>query len=619
MQYVKNHFQKRVRQLRDSMDFLGLHFLLTVVAIEHLLQGFVFGGGTGGVVGIPFLFLMRSFGTLTASRIQVLRTISVSPWTLKPIFGIISDVFYIRGYNKIPYILVTLVWAILACLLIVFTWPLSPIVSTMLFFVLFLQIAVADLLLEAKYTHKVKDRPDVNPDLMSFVHFCTASGQLVSLVLTGLLVPVMPLKYLYLIPILPFCITLYPVAKNWLEDEPYNWLDHVTTLREEVVNGTKKRVVRWTPLVNACDSRLWYHRGDQPSGPDIPLFGLDVEKIKKNWRIFLLGLIIVAIALITNVMGLLNVPLVYLFVFSVLSGPLMIVAFFALVDRRIAMIQTFTIIQNMCSVPLEGALFFFFTDNAEAYPEGPHFSDRFYITGIGIIAALLYIGGIALYNMFMTDWKFRNILLTTNAIYVLVSLPNIALFLRWNKAWGIPDQLFVLSTEALQVLINTWTNMPLVVIMNQLCPKGVEATSYALLAGCSNLGYALSQYQGAFILDVLGIRPMGLPGESAQFDNLWIAGVISVFLPLFPLCAVNFLIPDGAQTDNIIARVEDSDDEDNNQAVPREMGGNDEGDEVDYQTPSYSTSYTTTSSEDGDADDDRYRLTLNRVVNELIQ
>lgn len=605
--------------MRDSMDFLGLHFLLTVVAIEHLLQGFVFGGGTGGVVGIPFLFLMRSFGTLTASRIQVLRTISVSPWTLKPIFGIISDVFYIRGYNKIPYILVTLVWAILACLLIVFTWPLSPIVSTMLFFVLFLQIAVADLLLEAKYTHKVKDRPDVNPDLMSFVHFCTASGQLVSLVLTGLLVPVMPLKYLYLIPILPFCITLYPVAKNWLEDEPYNWLDHVTTLREEVVNGTKKRVVRWTPLVNACDSRLWYHRGDQPSGPDIPLFGLDVEKIKKNWRIFLLGLIIVAIALITNVMGLLNVPLVYLFVFSVLSGPLMIVAFFALVDRRIAMIQTFTIIQNMCSVPLEGALFFFFTDNAEAYPEGPHFSDRFYITGIGIIAALLYIGGIALYNMFMTDWKFRNILLTTNAIYVLVSLPNIALFLRWNKAWGIPDQLFVLSTEALQVLINTWTNMPLVVIMNQLCPKGVEATSYALLAGCSNLGYALSQYQGAFILDVLGIRPMGLPGESAQFDNLWIAGVISVFLPLFPLCAVNFLIPDGAQTDNIIARVEDSDDEDNNQAVPREMGGNDEGDEVDYQTPSYSTSYTTTSSEDGDADDDRYRLTLNRVVNELIQ
>jgi hypothetical protein len=537
-QGLKLHFEQRAADLKGSMEYLGRDFLLTVFAIEHVDQGFLCGGGTGGVIGIPILFLFRSFGTLAASRIQVLKTIACAPWALKPIFGIVSDVFYIRGYNKIPYIVCTLLWAIIACILIVFTWPLSPVVSTMLFFVLFLQIAVSDLLIEAKYAHKVKNKPEVNPDLMSFVHFGTAAGQLLSLVVTGLLIPVMPLKYFYLIPIPVFCATLYPICKNWIEDSPYDW-----------------RSARY-PLFNVCcGSKFWYHEHQEPAAPDVPLFGLDIVKCRENWRVFLLGLIIVLLALVTGLLGLLNVPLIYLFVFSVLSGPLLIGAFFLLIDAKIAKIQTFTIIQNMCTIPLDGALFFFFTDNVQAYPDGPHFSDTFYVTGIGMTAAALYIVGIVIYNLCMTRWKFRHILLATNLLYVVLSLPNIVLFLRWNKAWGLPDQLFVLSTEALQILIATWSNMPLYVIMNQLCPKGVEATSYALLAGCGNLGAALSQYQGAFILDQLGIKPMGLPGESHQFDNLWIAGVISVALPILPICAIYFLIPDGAQTDDILGDI----------------------------------------------------------------
>ena len=529
--------QESVRQFRESMGFLGARFLVTIFAIEHVLQGFVYGGGTGGVVGIPIMFLLRSFGTLTASRIQVLRTIAVSPWALKPLFGIISDLVYVGGYNKLPYILLTLVSAILSCVLIVFTWPLSPSAATMLFFTLFLQIAVADLLLEAKYTDKVRDRPDVNPDLVSFVQFGCAVGQLLSIIVTGALVAVMPLKYIYLIPILPFCATLYPVYCNWLDDGEYDW----------------RRMPR---LTNLCLTKLWYNNRDDPTRTEIPIFGLNTEEMRQNWRLFLMGLIIVTISLISNAMGLLNLPIVYLFVFALISGPLMIAAFFALIDRRIAMIQSFTIIQNMCTIPLEGALFFFYTDNAAAYPAGPHFSDTFYITGIGITATVVYILSIVLYNLVMKNWNFRTVLLCNNFVFFLVSLPNIALFLRWNVAWGVPDWLFVLGTEALQVVIGTWCSIPLQIIMNQLCPPGVQATSYALLAGCSNLGASLAQYQGAFILETLGIRPMGKPGEAHQFDNLWIAAAIATCLPLLPMIAVLFLIPNASQTDSILGSVD---------------------------------------------------------------
>ena len=534
---VRGHFTAQAQRIRSSMQFLGLRFLLSIVAIEHVLQGFIYGGGAGGIVGLPILFLLRSFGTLTASRIQILRTIAISPWAMKPIFGIVSDVCYIDGQNKLPYIGLTLITVMMSCVALVFSWSsLSPTVATVLFFVLFLQIAVADLLLEAKYADKVRDRPDVNPDLASFVQLGQAVGQLASLLLTGLLIAVMPLKYMYLLPIVPFALTLYyPVCGNWIEDREY----------AEGADGAGLR--------NACGPWLWYINRADPQQRAIPFFGVDVEKVRANWRVFLLGLIIAGIALITNVMGLLEIPVAYLFGFSLASAPLMIAAFFALVDRRIAMIQTFSIIQNMCTVPLEGALFFFFTDNAQSYPEGPHFSDTFYITGIGVTAALIYILSIVLYNAYMTRWNFRTILVVTNLAYIVVSLPNLVLFKRWNTlVWWAPDWLFVLGTEAMQVIIGTWCTMPLSIMMNQLCPKGVEATSYALLAGCINLGNALSQYQGAFVLDALGVRPMGRPAESHQFDNLWQAALISILLPLLPIASIFFLIPNTSQSESIL-------------------------------------------------------------------
>ena len=94
--------------------------------------------------------------------------------------------------------------------------------------------------------------------------------------------------------------------------------------------------------------------------------------------------------------------------------------------------------------------------------------------------------------------------------------------------------------------------MPISVIMNQLCPTGVEATAYALLAGYSNLGNALGNYVGAFILDQFGIKPTGAPGESHQFDNLWKAVLIVTFLPIIPILAIRFLIPDASQVDSLL-------------------------------------------------------------------
>jgi len=125
----------------------------------------------------------------------------------------------------------------------------------------------------------------------------------------------------------------------------------------------------------------------------------------------------------------------------------------------------------------------------------------------------------------------------------------VVVYKRWNVAWGIPDTVFVLGAEVFQVIIGQWTHIPMTILMSQLCRKGVEATMFALMAGSANLGASLAQYQGAFIMDLLDINPRGAPHETAAFNNLWIASLISTLLPILPLILIPFLIPDSYQTD----------------------------------------------------------------------
>ncbi len=559
------HLRDSYDRLRRLYAVLGRRFVLALMTIEHLLQAFVYGGGGGGFVGVPIQFLLRQYG-LTASRIQVLKTIAVSPWALKPLFGVVSDSLYWGGYNRVPYMLTTTLMACGACVALVVAWPVGPTGATLLFFLLFLQIAVADLLLEASYVEKTQRHPDVAPDLASFNSIFSCAFQLASVLAVGLCVKYMPqLHYIYLVPLPFLVVALWPMYNNWVDDREYVYrerflLDAESSTTEVSVEASDTEELRVTrshnALHNVCCGLGWYARHQDATlyeeAPLVPLVGLDTEKLRANWRVFLLALIIASISLLTSVVGLAELSTTTLFVLSLVGAPLMIGCFFALVDHRIARIQSFVIVQNMFGLSLDAATFFFYTDTAEQYPQGPHFSPFFYVTVMGALATLVALLGAVTYQMFMTRWRYWKVLAVTNLLYIGVSAFNLIFFLRWNVAMGVPDWLFVLGAEGLQVITAVWSSLPFSVMMLQLCPPGMEATMYALLAGSSNLGSALAQYQGAFVLDQLGIRPTGAAGEGAQFDNMWIAVLINTLLPLVPLLAIPLLIPNAAQTDSLL-------------------------------------------------------------------
>lgn len=94
---------------RLLIDTFGLHFILSLFFIQHVVKGFAFGGGTAGWIGMPIYYLYREL-KIPASRMQQLRAVAITPWAIKPILGILiifiatdrsNFHFYFKGCNRI--------------------------------------------------------------------------------------------------------------------------------------------------------------------------------------------------------------------------------------------------------------------------------------------------------------------------------------------------------------------------------------------------------------------------------------------------------------------------------------------------------------------------------------
>merc|ERR1719235_1591909 len=243
----------------------------------------------------------------------------------------------------------------------------------------------------------------------------------------------------------------------------------------------------------------------------------------------------------------------YLNCFAAIAVAVVMLIAFSLVLRPvIAKVNAFFLIQTSLGFSIGGASFYFFTDTKEMYPEGPHFSMEFYTSVLGVVGSVCSLIGIYSYQRWMKDWTYRNLLLMTNVVLSLLSIADLMMFTRTNKRLGIPDHAFVMGASVLQTVVGQWMWMPGVVILSQLCPKGMEATMYALLAGCHNLGNTIASNCGAMVLELLHCTPSGAVGESAAFKNLWWASALSTVLPLLTLLLLPCLIPDAKQTDKLL-------------------------------------------------------------------
>jgi folate/biopterin transporter len=479
----------------------GSKLLILLFTSQHMVKGLA-----NSFSGEAARWIFKSYN-VPGPHTQVYSGVIGLPWALKPIIGMISDICPIKGYNKAPYILVSSILGVCGFAMVgMGSNDVAINITVMMMFLCALQASTCDLLTEAKYAEALNNNPKYGPDLMTYVWSGINVAGIIALIGVGWMISSFGPRVPYMVAIVPAASILYPVYKNYLQETPRSAEE-----QEAVTNEMMEQKEAFFLCILMLVSTVF-----------LTVIGMAFESNAAHFY------------------GVMFVMVVILSAFSITLRPV------------IAKINAFFLVQTSLGIGIDGATFYFYTDTAEQYPDGPHFSVQFFTTVLGLVTSLFSLAGLFLYNKHMKDWNYRTLLMVTNLLISILSFLDIIMFTRTNVKLGIPDTLFVLGSSVSGTVISQWQWMPGVVLLSQMCPKGMEATMYALLAGCHNLGNTLSAYLGAYILELLNINPAGLPNEAAQFDNLWVASLIATILPTLTLILIPFLIPDKKQTDRLL-------------------------------------------------------------------
>ncbi len=187
------------------------------------------------------------------------------------------------------------------------------------------------------------------------------------------------------------------------------------------------------------------------------------------------------------------------------------------------------------ATPTADSAFFFFTTNELGFE--PEFLGR-----VRLVTSLASLLGIFIFQNYLKSVPFRRILGWSTVIAASLGMTTLLLVTHANRALGIDDHWFSLGDSLILTVVGQITWMPVLVLSARLCPKGVEATLFALLMSIWNLSGLLSHELGALLTSWLGVT-------ETNFDKLWLLVIITNLSTLLPLPFLAWLPAGDPQTE----------------------------------------------------------------------
>lgn len=182
----------------------------------------------------------------------------------------------------------------------------------------------------------------------------------------------------------------------------------------------------------------------------------------------------------------------------------------------------------------------------ECVPDGPHFNWTFLLTWNALAQSFFAFVGVALFQRYVSKWTFRRAFLVTSVLQQLTCLFDIAMVMRWNRALGIPDKVWYFCSAAIiEEVASMWAFMPGCVLISRICPKNIESTMYAVVAGLQNFAQSMSKFSGNFLCyTILGIRTLQTAETGCDFTRLPLGiGIAMGICPILPISLTFWLIP----------------------------------------------------------------------------
>ncbi|VAH75455.1 unnamed protein product [Triticum turgidum subsp. durum] len=430
---------------------------------------------------------MKDIMKLSPSTSQFLVSAAFFPWSIKPIYGIVSDCIPFKQRKRVPYLIISSGLSLFPWLIIGLSEYLRS--SSNLFMLMLivqnLGSAMADVVIDAMIAEAVRSAgPEFAGDLQSLSWSSMAVGGIFGSLLGGYTLSNLPINAIY---IMFSALPLFQlVTCVFLKESPKGFESMTDNAAHDGQNidsafagqgsgesfkyeGTRKR----KGARKKCKRRSLFKRSEAH------------EKHNKSVDLY-----------------------------SSLKSALV----------------------SLCTAFKQPAIFSskYLSSYVLLQTEVLHLEASFLGTArvIGWFSLML---GTYIYNRYLKHKKLRNILMFAHVGLVIITVLDILLVSRLHIQYGIADKYMVLWGSALADAINQFKMMPFLILSGQLCPPGIEGTLFALFMSINNLSSTLGSFLGAALTSALNI-------SSVQFDNLALGLAVRLMGTLLPIRFL-FLIP----------------------------------------------------------------------------
>ncbi|GAV68633.1 BT1 domain-containing protein [Cephalotus follicularis] len=489
-----------IQWVKQLITAFGASFLWLVCLI-YFTQGF------RSFVWTAVSYQLKDMLKLSPSASQFVFSVSFFPWSIKPIYGIVSDCIPIKGRKRIPYLVISTVLSLVPWLILGLNATLR---SSRWHLMICLTVqnlgsAMADVVVDAMIAEAVRfERASFAGDLQSISWMTMALGGICGSLLGGYALTNLQIDIIFLLfSVLP---TIQLLSCGLVEENSVS--------RKFLPEfSDSKGFHQGNGNINKLDEDSFLGKKERSS--------INTTRRKKNQKNNKQTAITTSKSQISGkgnsfaLQWFHSLKTATYSLFRAFRQPIIFrpMAWFFLAHVTVPNIST--------------VMFYYQTEvlNLEAS----------FLGTTRVIGWLGLLFGTFAYNRYLKTMKLRRILTWAHIGLSLLSLLDMVLVSQMNISYGVSDKMMVLFGSALADAVNQLKFMPFLILSGQLCPPGIEGTLFALFMSINNFGSTVGSFGGAGLASMLNI-------SSGSFDNLLLAIAIQVLCTFIPI-AFLFLIP----------------------------------------------------------------------------
>ncbi|GFP81448.1 probable folate-biopterin transporter 6 [Phtheirospermum japonicum] len=158
-------------------------FVLGVVLVYGLSQGF-----SGSFFKVVSDYYWKDVQKVQPSEVQLFIGLYYIPWVMKPVWGLLTDVFPVRGYRRRPYFVLAGVVGVVATLSVAAGGRLAVVLALTCLIGITAGVAIADVTIDACIARNSIEIRSLAADMQSLCGFCSSAGALVGYSTSGFMV-----------------------------------------------------------------------------------------------------------------------------------------------------------------------------------------------------------------------------------------------------------------------------------------------------------------------------------------------------------------------------------------------------------------------------------------------